>query len=89
LAVFDKILLQIFVKITVGRSMMSAEERVRILSEAKPNSWVAFSADESNVLANADTYSEVVKIAREQGESEPVVIKTPESWLPRVFSLCL
>ena len=34
----------------VGGSMMSAEERVRILNEAKPNSWIAFSSDESKLV---------------------------------------
>jgi len=65
--------------------MMSAEERVQILSTAKPNSWVAFSADESKVVAYGETYSEVVKAAAKLGESEPVIIKTPDNWSSRVF----
>ena len=69
--------------------MMTAEERVRILREAKPNSWVAFSGDESRVVAHADTYAEVVDLAKAQGEPEPLEEKIPENWLPRVFSPCL
>jgi len=68
---------------------MSLEERLKVLKEAKPNSWIAFSADESKVVAQADTYAEVVALAQELGESEPVVEKIPENWLPRVFSHCL
>jgi len=60
--------------------MMSAEERVRILREAKPNSWVAFSEDESRVVAYGDSYSEVVRAAESIGETEPVIVKIPESW---------
>ena len=65
--------------------MMSANERVRILREAKPNSWVAFSEDESRVVAYGDCYSEVVKTAENVGEKEPVIVKTPENWASKVF----
>jgi hypothetical protein len=68
---------------------MSTEERLKILRAAKPNSWIAFSADESRVVASADTYEDVVKVAASEGETEPVVEKVPENWLPRVFSPCL
>jgi predicted RNase H-like HicB family nuclease len=47
--------------------MISAEERVRILNEAKPSSWLAFSSDESEVVGRGDTYSEAV----EDGEADP------------------
>ena len=60
--------------------MMSAEERVRILREAKPNSWVAFSEDESKVVAYGDSYSEVIRAAESVGEMEPVIVKIPETW---------
>ena len=65
--------------------MMSAEERVSILREAKPNSWVAFSEDESKVVAYGDSYSQVVKAAECVGEKEPVIVKIPENWTNKVF----
>jgi hypothetical protein len=65
--------------------MMSAEERVRILREAKPNSWVAFSEDESKVVAYGESYFEVVKAAESAGEKEPVIVKTPENWASKVY----
>ena len=65
--------------------MMSAEERVRILREAKPNSWIAFSEDESNVVAYGDHYSEVVRAAESAGEKEPVIVKIPETWASKIF----
>jgi Family of unknown function (DUF5678) len=65
--------------------MMSAEERVRILNEAKPNSWVAFSSDESKVVACGATYSEAVEAAEKNGENDPVLVKIPDNWEPRVF----
>jgi predicted RNase H-like HicB family nuclease len=68
---------------------MSTEERLKVLRAAKTNTWIAFSADESRVVAQADTYAEVVDLARAEGEEEPLVEKIPETWLPRVFSPCL
>ena len=68
---------------------MSTEERVRILREARPNSWIALSADESKLLASNESYSEAVKLAKAQGEPEPILIRIPDTWIDRVYSLCL
>jgi len=68
--------------------MMSADERVKILSEAKPNTWVAFSSDESKLVACGETYSEAVEAAEKNGEADPLLIKIPDNWEPRAFHLC-
>jgi len=68
--------------------MMSAEERVRILSEAKPNSWLAFSSDESKIVGRGDSYMEAVEESEKNGETDPLLIKIPDNWEPRVFHLC-
>jgi hypothetical protein len=68
--------------------MMSAEERVRILSEAKPNSWLAFSSDESKIVGRGDSYTEAVEEAEKNGETDPLLIKIPDSWGPKVLHLC-
>ncbi len=65
---------------------MTPEERVQILRKAKPNTWIALSANESTVLASASTYCEAVEAAEAKGENNPVLVKTPEDWSPRVFS---
>ena len=67
---------------------VSTEERVRILREAEPNSWIALSGDESRLVASGSTYGEAVERAELQGESNPVLIKTPDSWLPQVLAPC-
>jgi len=66
--------------------MMTTEERVRVLREAKPNSWVAFSGDESKVLAYGETYSDAVKAAEKLGESDPVMVKVPDNWSGKILS---
>ena len=70
-------------------TIMTPEERVKILTQATSDSWIALSADESKLLASSKSYSEVVKLAEAQGETEPVLIKTPDAWLDRVYSHCL
>ena len=65
---------------------MSDEERVRILSEAKPNSWIALASDESKLVGRGDTYDEAVEDAEKHGETDPLLIQIPDSWEPRVFS---
>jgi hypothetical protein len=67
---------------------MATEERVRLLREAPPNSWIALSSDESKCVAHGSTYAEAVAKAEQEGESDPVLIKTPENWLPMVLAPC-
>lgn len=67
---------------------MSPQERVKILREAKPDSWLAFSADESRVVGRGDTYGEVVDAALSEGEADAVVLKIPPDWNAKVFSPC-
>ncbi len=69
--------------------MMAPEERVKILREAKPNIWIALSADESRVVGRGNTYGEAVAEAEKQGEQDPVILKTPDDWSPKVFSPCV
>jgi len=71
-----------------GSLMMTVEERVRILTDAKPNSWLALSSDESKIVGRGDTYLEAVEDAEKHGENDPLLIKIPENWEPRVFHLC-
>ncbi len=68
--------------------MISPEERVRILREAKPNSWIAFSADDSRMVGRGNTYAEAVAEAKEKGETDPVILKNPDDWSPKAFFPC-
>ena len=68
--------------------MMTSEERVRILREAKPDSWIALSADESSLVGQGDTYAEAVAEASRHNENAPVLIKTPVDWSAKIFSPC-
>lgn len=67
---------------------MMPEERVKILREAKPNSWLAFSSDESRLVGWGDTLGIAVEQAAKQGEKDPVVLKIPPDWSIKVFFDC-
>ena len=64
---------------------MSPEQRVQVLRESKPNSWVAFSGDESRVVGRGATYAEAAEAAEREGVDDPILVKTPDEWLPLVL----
>jgi len=66
--------------------VMSPEARIRALREAEPGSWLAFSQDESRVVATGKTYDDAVEAAEKAGESDPVITRVPADWALRVFS---
>ena len=59
--------------------------RIELLRNAPLNSWVALSADETQILATASTFKEADEIARKSGHSDYFLIRTPDAWAPRVF----
>jgi hypothetical protein len=63
-------------------AMLPPDERAKILREAPPQTWIAFPADESEVVAQAKTHEEAVSIAECKGVNDPVLLMTPESWVP-------
>jgi len=65
---------------------MAPEERIAALKKAPSNSWVAFSEDESRLVAYAATYEEAVSEAQGRGVADPVLVKVPEDWAVRVMS---
>jgi hypothetical protein len=68
--------------------MISDDERIKLLEEAQPNSWIALSSDESKVVGRGDTYAAAVADADKHGEKDPILIKTPNNWQARVLVRC-
>lgn len=66
---------------------MSHEERINALKAAPANGWVAFSEDESTVVAYGQSYEEVVAAAERKGVTDPVVVKVPEDWTAMVMAI--
>jgi hypothetical protein len=42
-------------------------------------------SDESRVVGRGSTYAEAVEAAEREGVEDPVLIKTPDEWLPLVL----
>lgn len=64
---------------------MSIQERLTILREAAPNTWIAFSADEAHVIGRGETFEEAVKKAEESGEADPILTLVPPTWAPTLL----
>jgi hypothetical protein len=57
-------------------------DRLELLKQAPLDSWVALSEDESHIVAVGASYEEVVQKSASAGVADPVLIKTPKSWIP-------
>jgi hypothetical protein len=68
--------------------MPVTEARLRVLREAPPDTWIALSEDESEIVGRGATYAEAVEQAAAHGVSDPVLIKTPADWTAHVLSPC-
>jgi len=66
------------------RICMSPENEIRLklLSAAPLDSWIALSQDESRIVATGADYDEAARKADEAGEADPVILKTPPVWAP-------
>ncbi len=63
-------------------SAIAESPRIAALRSVPPNVWVALSDDETKVIATGATYEEAVLGSERAGVSDPILIKTPEKWLP-------
>lgn len=61
---------------------VNPQARLEALRLAPLDTWVALSEDESEIVAVARTYSEVVALSRKNGVTDPVILKTPSEWAP-------
>ena len=60
----------------------NSQKRLEMLRLAHLDAWVALSEDESEIIAVARTYSEVVALSHKHGVHDPVILKTPSEWAP-------
>jgi hypothetical protein len=67
---------------------MNSEDRLKALQSAPLDRWIALSEDESRVVAEGSSFEEAAAKAEEKGVSDPVLLRTPEDWTPRVLWCC-
>ena len=58
--------------------MLAAKDISKLLLGIPRGAWVALSAHEERLIAYAADVTEVVKMAKELGESDPVIIRVPD-----------
>ncbi len=66
-------------------AVVSTQERLKILREAKPDTWIVFSADEDRLVAAAATFADAAKKAEEAGEKDPILSYIPSNWEPTLL----
>jgi hypothetical protein len=59
--------------------VVAVKDISKLLAGVPKGAWVALSKDEDRVVAFASELQEALKKAQEAGESDPVVIRVPES----------
>jgi hypothetical protein len=59
--------------------MPAVKDWTRLLGGIPKGAWVALSHDEDRVLASGPELQEVLEKARETGETDPVVVRVPET----------
>ena len=62
-----------------------AAGRLAALTAATLDRWVALSSDESHIVAEAETFDEIVSAAEMAGEQDPILLHVPSDWTPRVL----
>jgi hypothetical protein len=63
----------------------ASESRLAALTSAPLDRWVALSEDESRIVADGHTFEEVAEAAERSGEANPLIVRVPEDWTPRVL----
>jgi hypothetical protein len=66
--------------------MEQAKRRADALLNAPLDRWVALSEDESRIVAVGSTFDEAAQKAEALGITNPIIVKTPEAWTPRVMA---
>ncbi len=56
-----------------------------ILEKAPRECWLALTKDETKVIGRGEDIAEAVNEAKENGETDPVLIWAPKEWIPSVF----
>jgi hypothetical protein len=60
-------------------TMLAVKDVSKLLADVPKGAWVALSRDEEHVIAYAAELMEVLAKAKEAGETDPIVVRVPES----------
>lgn len=63
----------------INEIIESAIDLSKIL-EPYSDKWVALSCDEKKVIASGNTVKDVLRMAKEKGETKPILTKVPKNY---------
>lgn len=72
--------------LTMPTPSQNEDRRLELLRSAPMNSWIAFSGDESRIIATGKTFMEAEAAAQQSGETDYFLTKTPDEWTSRSLS---
>lgn len=58
--------------------MQAVKDISKLLADVPKSAWVALSKDQDRVIAYAAELEEVLRKAKEAGESDPIITRVPE-----------
>jgi Family of unknown function (DUF5678) len=59
--------------------MLAAKDVSKLLADVPKGAWVALSKDQERVIAYAAELQDVLRKAKEEGESDPIITRVPEA----------
>jgi S-methylmethionine-dependent homocysteine/selenocysteine methylase len=62
-----------------------AAARLSLLQSAPLDKWIALTNDEKQIIAEGETFAEVATAVEEMGAHDPLILRVPEDWTPRVL----
>lgn len=65
--------------------MPQSQSLAKTLLDAPRNCWLALSEDENRIVGRGATPEDAALEAQKNGTEDPLLIRTPEDWLSRVY----
>jgi len=59
--------------------MFAIKDVSKLLADIPKGAWVALSKDEDRVIAYAAELQDVLRMAKEAGENDPIITRVPEA----------
>jgi alkanesulfonate monooxygenase SsuD/methylene tetrahydromethanopterin reductase-like flavin-dependent oxidoreductase (luciferase family) len=65
------------------------ERRLKTLTEATPNTWLALDDTQSLCVGRGATIAEAIEEARRNGYEDPIMFLVPPDWTPMILLPCV
>jgi Family of unknown function (DUF5678) len=62
---------------TMSATAVAPIDLTEVLKDAPTGQWIALSRDENRIVGTGDTVEDAIRVARENGEDSPIVMKVP------------